>query len=246
MHPIKILAKGKFGPDDITVTVSPSNRKIDPAVESQLDALWEKKLAKALAAGKNIYNGISYRLNSLEEKAGKLHFDLSTFDYKTRDGLMEAEGYYNLSDEYLRKGCFTGASIRTSDHKFLMVAISSTSMNTNKTDLIGGIIEVFGVANAGSDIFKSLYREMAEEALITEGDIQESYLKAVYLNASTNCGMYFEVVLSISADELLRRFETQSNDADIKGLIALTREEYCTALEGHNESKKFIRTILEI
>ena len=51
---------------------------------------------------------------------------------------------------------------------------------------------------------------MAEEALITEGDIQESYLKAVYLNASTNCGMYFEVVLSISADELLRRFETQS------------------------------------
>ena len=37
----KILIKGKFKPDDIIVSISESTRKIDPFVESKLDAIWE-------------------------------------------------------------------------------------------------------------------------------------------------------------------------------------------------------------
>lgn len=43
----RILAKGKFKPEDIVVTVYESNRKVDLTTEGQLDYLWEEKERKA-------------------------------------------------------------------------------------------------------------------------------------------------------------------------------------------------------
>lgn len=246
MYPIKVLARGSFGPEDLLITRSSSNRRIDPIVEGQLDTLWEQKVRDAERTGKNLYNGISYRLNTLSEKRGKLAIDFGTFDYKTRDGLPDAQGYFALSDEYLRKGCYSIATIRTSDNRYLIVELSGKSMNPNKTELIGGIMELPIELQTGRDVFECFYVEMQEEAMIEKRDIEEIFLKMVYLTPTGNCGFYYEVILHTSANELLHRFAHASKDADIKRLMSYSRSEYLGLLKAHTETKKFLATVVEI
>lgn len=108
----RILVTGKFNPEDLIVSVNPSNRHIDQSVEAQLEDIWKEKVRKAEEAGKVCYNGLSYRLNTIQEEDGKVFIDFGTFEYKVRDGLIAIPEYFNLSEEYYRKGCFTTASIK--------------------------------------------------------------------------------------------------------------------------------------
>lgn len=243
----KVLVEGKFLPKDFTVSVSASTRKVDPAIEAQLDALWEVKKKKADEEGKNCYNGISYRLNSIQEQDGKLVVDFGTFEYKVRDGLIAIPEYFELSEEYYRKGCFSTATVRTSDGLYVMAELSGKSMNENTVDLIGGIMETNIAFGSGKDIFRSFYDELEEEAGIKEGDIQECSLKAIYLEVRTNVAFYFEATLNISSDDLLKRFE-DNKDEDIQALRAYSRNEYIDALEHHRSpNKQFIaRQLLQI
>ncbi len=75
----RVLVSGKFHSSDLLVSTSFSNRKIDNDVEVQLDDIWLKKVADATSKGKNIYNGLSYRLNTLEYDGNKLKVDFGRF-----------------------------------------------------------------------------------------------------------------------------------------------------------------------
>lgn len=243
----KIIVSGKFAPEDLIVSVSPSNRKIDPAIEGQLDALWEAKKKQADVDGKNCYNGLSYRLNSIEEQDGKLQIDFGTIEYKAWGGLVDIPEYFDLSEGYWRKGCFSTATIKTADSRYLMVELSGRSMNQNTVDFIGGIMETNIAFETGKEVFRSFSDELEEEAGIREEDIKECFLKAVYLEERTNVGFYFEVVLNTSSRELLERFK-ENKDEDIKSLVVYTKDEYLEAVEKHRSpNKQFIaRHLLHI
>ncbi len=241
-----ILAQGKFKPEDIAVTVSESSRKIDPEIESQIEQLWEKKLQGAQEKGQKIYNGLSYRLNSLKSEHGKLDLDFGVFDFKTRECLLEAEGYFDLSEDFWRKGCHTLATVKTSDSKYLLVDLSGKSMNLNKTVLLGGIMETEPPIKVGEDLFESLFRELEEEAFIKRSEIVSCLLKLVYINSKTNVGFYFEVPLNISSIDLEDRFNSSEKEIDIKSLKILSREEYLNILKNHNENKQFLANLIEI
>lgn len=236
----KVLVRGKLLPEDFVVSVNESTRKIDPSIEGQLDALWEAKKKKADENGQNCYNGISYRLNSIQERDGKVVVDFGTFEYKVRDGLIAIPEYFDLPEEYYRKGCFSTATVKTSDGLYLMAELSGKSMNENTVDLIGGIMETNIAFHSGKDIFRSFYDELEEEAGVKEGDIQECHLKAVYLEARTNVAFYFEVILNVSSDDLLKRFK-ENKDEDIHALCFYTQEKYLDALKHHRSpNKQFI------
>lgn len=243
----QILVSGAFSPEDFVVSVNESTRKIDPAIEGQLDALWEAKKKKADEDGKNCYNGISYRLNSIQERDGKVTVDFGTFEYKVRDGLIAIPEYFDLPEEYYRKGCFSTATVRTSDGLYVMAELSGKSMNENTVDLIGGIMETNITFASGTDVFRSFYDELEEEAGIREEDIQECFLKAVYLEARTNVAFYFEVIVNPSSEELQKRFE-KNQDEDIRTLCFYNREEYIDALENHRSPNKqfIVRQLLKI
>ncbi len=242
----KILVIGKFNPSDLQVSVSESNRKIDSTIEAQLEQIWQTKKAKANEDGRICYNGISYRLNSLEEKDGKVILDFGTFEYKVRDGLIAIPEYFNLSEEYWRKGCFTCASIKTSDDRYVMVELSGKSMNDNKVDLVCGLMETNVAMTTGDDIFKSFYNELEEEACITKKDIQQLCLRAVYVASGTNAAFYFEVILNVFSTELLARFK-ENKDADIKSLRVFTQAEYLGVLGTHDSlNKQFTVKLLQI
>ncbi len=236
----RILVKGKFDPEDLLVSVSESNRKIAPAIEGQLDAFWEAKKKHADENGKVCYNGISYRLNAIEERDGKVVVDFGMFEYKVRDGLIAIPEYFELPEEYYRKGCFSTATVKTSDGYYLMAELSGKSMNENRTELIGGMMETNIAFQSGADIFKSFYDELEEEAGIKEKDIATCVLTAIFLEESTNVGFYFEVVTTISSNDLLERFQ-KNQDQDIRALQIHTRTEYKDMLNRHRDpSKKFI------
>ena len=242
----RILATGKYKPSDLQIVVSESTRKIQPQVENKLEAIWQAKVKKAEEKGQVCYNGISYRLNSLKEEGGQLILNLGTLEYKVRDSLTAIPEYFDLSEEYFRKGCFTSASIKTSDNLYLMAELTGKSMNPNSIDLIGGIMETDIDMEIGNDVFKSLYKELEEEAGITQKDINECYLQTIYLEYKTNVAFYFEVILNVTAEELVERFKN-NKDGDIKSLRVFTREEYINVLNHHPRiNKQFTAKLLQI
>lgn len=236
----QILASGQFEPKDIVVSVSPSNRKINDQVEAQIEALWSIKLQSALAAGKKIYNGLSYRLNSWAVVDNKLHLDFGVFDFKTMECVIDAAGYFDLNQDYFRNGCHTLSTIRTSDNQYLLVELSGKSMNYNTIDFIGGIMETNFAMNTSEDVFSSFYEELLEEACISKTDIELCYLAFIYLNANTNIGFYFEVVLNVTAETLLQRFQETGKDQDIKAVRVFSKDQYLAMLGTLNSNKQFI------
>lgn len=243
----EILVLGKFTPDDLVVSLSESNRKIDPKIEAQIDAIWEEKKKKAEEDGRVCYNGTTYRLNSLKEEGGKIVLDFGLIDFKTGICLGEIPRYFDLPEAYYKKGCYNNAIVKTSDDHYLIVEMSGKSMNSNNTDLLGGIMEKPMEMNTNEDVFNSIYIELMEESCIIKPDIKDIYLRAIYLNAKTNVGFYFEVTLNISAGELQRRFTAENKDPDIKSLKDFSREEYLSHLRNHkSENKQFVAEIIQI
>lgn len=242
----KVLALGKFAPDHLQITQSVSTRAIDPGVETQLEALWQTKLAKALEQGKHIYNGLSYRLNAFVQEGNTLKLDLGIIEYKVRDGLIDIPEYYDLPEPFYRKGCYTTATVKTSDDLYLLAELSGKSMNLNTIEMLGGIMETDPPVQVGRDVFGSLFKELEEEALVMPSDISEAYLRALFLECRTNIALYFEVILNVSSEEIFARFQKESKDADIKQLKAHTRTEYLEALHTHNANKQLMTELLSI
>lgn len=242
----KILAIGAFGPENLHISLTESNRAIKQDIELQIDTLWEEIQRQALAEGRICYNGTSYRLNSLNEEGSELFIELGLLEFKARTTLPKIDGYFELPVMYYRKGCYCGATVRTSDNHYLVVETSGKSMNYNAFELLGGIIEKPQEMHTGTDIFESQFLELEEEACIQKHDIANCTLRAVYLDTTTNIGFYFEVELKISAKDILERFTLENQDQDIQALKALTLDEYETFLRNHSSSKRFIATVRQI
>lgn len=242
----RILASGMFTPSDLHITVAASNRKIDPATESQLNTAWESMVRQSQQEGRLLYNGSSYRLNSFVHTNGTLKLELAPFDYKIRDGLIRIPNYFTLDEPYYRKGCYATATVRTADGAYLMVRLSGKSMSTLKIDNIGGIVDAEPPITSGSGLFAALYKEFAEEALITEQDISRCYLRAMLLEQLTNVGFYFEVTLRVTAKDIIARQDHGELDQEIASVLVLSRDEYITTLQKADASKQLIATMVLI
>lgn len=231
----RILASGRFSPEDLEVSVGPSNRQISPEIENKIEATWEKVLEDAKAKGKTCYNGLSYRLNSLQEENGKLVLNFGTLEFRVRNGIRKTPGYFDLPEEFFVKGCYTDATVKTSDGWYLLIELSGKSMNENDIDFIGGIMETNFGMKTGQDIFDSFYTELKEEGRINSEDIQEVYLQSVLLSHSTNIAFHFEVVLNVTLEDVLKR---ENEDAEVASLQGFSREEYIKILENHKSPNK--------
>jgi len=159
-------------------------------------------------------------------------------DFKTRFGLREALPKIDFDETMYRNGCYVGATVKTSDDKYLMVKLSGKSMNRNSNDVLGGIMET-NIEMSSEYIFKVLHTELKEEAGVEELEIKNTTLKAIYQGMYTNIGFYLETELSISSDEILKRFKSNS-DVDVVGIEVYSYEQYLEVLKNHNENKGLI------
>ena len=234
----EILVKGDFGPEDMVVSVGPSNLVILDEVAEDIEQIWSEKLKEAKEKGLNLYNGKSYRLNSFDYTDGKIVLGLGVMDFKTRYGLRFALSNVSFDESMYRNGCFVGGSVRTSDGNYLMVKLSGKSMNNNTYDFLGGMMEL-EVPMSDAYVFDVMYEELKEEAGIEREEVSEMVLRGVYRDIYTNVGFYMTIQLSLSTKEVLERFSGIS-DVDIAGIEAYSYDEYVELLRGHNENKQFV------
>lgn len=237
----KLLIKGSFTADDLIVSVNPSNLVILDSAKEDIEKIWNEKMKEAKEEGLNLYNGTSYRLNSLKEENGKIYLDFAEMDFKTRFGLREALLKIDFDETMYRNGCYVGATVKTSDDKFLMIKLSGKSMNRNKYDVLGGVMET-NIEMSPNYIFQVLHAELNEEAGIEESEIENTILRAIYQGKFTNIGFYLETELSISSDEILKRFES-NDDVDIAGIEVYSYDKYLEALQNHNSNKQLIHDL---
>jgi hypothetical protein len=231
----KLFVEGNFTADDLVVSVSPSNLVILDSVKGDIEKIWENKMHEAQERGLHLYNGTSYRLNSLKEENGKIHLDFGIVDYKTRYGLRDALPKVQFDETMYRNGCYVGASVKTSDERYLMVKLSGKSMNRNTHDLLGGIMET-NIPMDSDYVFKVLRAELLEEAGIKESEIASMVLRAMYQDMYTNAAFYLEVELSVSSVEIQERFNHNS-DVDIAAIEVYSYDDYLQALQNHKEKQ---------
>lgn len=237
----KILVQGNFTPRDLVVSVSPSSLIVLDSVKKDIEEIWKSKIKEAKEKGLHLYNGTSYRLNSLRKENGKIYLDFGIMDFKTRFGLREVLPNIDFDETMYRNGCYVGATVKTSDDKYLMIRLSGKSMNRNTYDVLGGIMETNTEMNS-EYIFNVLHTELKEEAGIEEFEIENTILKAIYQGTYTNIGFYLETELSISSNEILRRFE-ENTDVDIAGIEIYSYDEYLKVLQSHNSNKQLIHDL---
>jgi hypothetical protein len=236
----KLFIEGNFTADDLVISISPSNLVLLDSVKDDIEKIWDTKMREAQERGLNLYNGTSYRLNSFKEKDGKIYLDFGVMNYKTRYGLREALPKIQFDETMYRNGCYVGATVKTSDDKYLMVKLSGKSMNRNTHDLLGGVMET-NIPMDSNYIFKVLRAELLEEAGIKESEIVSMVLRAIYQDMYTNAAFYLEVELSVSSDEIQERF-SQNIDVDIAGIEVYSYDEYLQVLENHKE-KQIVREV---
>jgi hypothetical protein len=233
---------GNFNSNDLIVSVSPSNLLILDSVKKDITEIWEAKLKESEEKNLNLYNGDTYRLNSIKEKNGKVYLDFAILDFKTRFGLREALPKIDFDETMYRNGCYVGATVKTLDDKYLMIKLSGKSMNRNTNDVLGGVMET-NIEMNSEYIFNVLHTELQEEAGVEESEIKNTFLKAIYQGMYTNIGFYLEAELLISSDEVLQRFESNV-DVDVAEIEVYTYIEYLEVLKNHNENKGFIHDLL--
>ena len=238
MSEFRIILEGKFYEKDIEISRSPSNRKIDPIAESEIDSIWEETLKDAKINNKIAYNGTSYRLNDFKIEDNKLSLDFSVVSFKVRSGLRKTSTFPNLSEEYFHKACSAGSIVQTSDGKFVMIKLSGKSLSTLSTDVLGGMMEYPYPLKNGTDLFDQQYREMYEEGRIRKEDISDIYLRNLIQCPGGQVLLSFQVTLSVSSDEVRQRFDSEESDPDIAEILIFDRDDYIDMMQNHESVSK--------
>ena len=241
----KALVTGKLTAKDISITVKKSNLNLTPEIESRVEEVWKDKLIESEKRGANIFNGVSYRMNSWSYNQRKLKLELSPYDYKHRLGLITMIKNGEISSyDYPHNGCFVGATVLTSDNLYIMIKLSGTSMNLNTLEMLGGMVETETQFSDQNFLFDVLYQELEEEAGIIKSDITQCYLESMFTGGTSHFGFYFNVVLNKSSSELQKRFG-HNQDTDIESLVFLSREDYLITLRNMSNNKRLIASLVE-
>ena len=235
----QVLVTGSFGPEDIEITVSESTLVVSNETKQRIENIWNAKEQEAKEKDPNLYNGMSYRLNSWLQQDGRLELDFGLIDYKTRLGLVLLSGQQVFTEQEQHKGCFVGGSVQTSDGYYVMLKLTGKSMNLDTTEVIGGITEDNIPIDQGPYLYSVMYEELEEEAGITVGDVKNISIDMMYTDSHYHTGFYFTVDLSITRKELESRF-VDNNDVDVDSLLLYTKDEYVQVMQDHNTNKQLM------
>ena len=235
------LVTGNLQPDDISITVSDSNLELTKEIEDRIENIWLEKLSESESRGKQIYNGTSYRLNNWVYSDNKLHLELAVFNFKHRLGLLAMTAGGEIDpNTYDQAGCYVGATVITSDNKYIMVELSGKSMNYNTYDLLGGMAETdVNMSKNGDYLFNSLLKELKEEAGIVHQDIVDKHLRMFYRSTHAHFAFHFMIETNVTKETLEERFTT-NDDVDIAGLCFFDEEEYVSKLNSLGPTKELI------
>lgn len=213
----KLLWKGSASEKEIDVEINDvSSRKIEPTIESKLEGMWKEKLNEANRKGTNLYDGISYRLDSFQVVEKGVKLTVSPIKFSVRSSLKRIPELEHLGEEYYSHGLSVAGFVVTNDGKYVFAKKSSTSASSLKTDIIGGVLEEIQPPT-GEGIFNMGRKELKEEINTDGKDITEMRVVGIVRSPSTDIVIVTYTQLSLSEYELRQKFEARE-DKELEGI----------------------------
>jgi predicted NUDIX family phosphoesterase len=234
----KILAKGPFEPQNIKITVTENNRRTNPEIESMIETTWEEVSLKAKNENQMLWNGLSLSLNDLEVNGDQLTLMTCVVEFKQRVGISRNfNRIEHLGKEYFDMGMAVGCIIETGDNNFIFINRSSRSVNMNRTDLVGGVMDRID-ATCGNDLIAHGYQEIKEEINLDQADIKSMSILGIVMAPTSNVIVIMDVKVDCSLEEILLKFELGHDDeADsLKIVPASELKDFLITLGGYKPS----------
>ena len=221
----KVLATGKWLPEQIDVVHSLSNRKINPDWEVECEAEWLRKVEDAKISGKKAWDSVTYRLNDLNVENNRVLLDLGTILFRIRNTFPSIVEGQEVEEEYFPKGVFVAGLIQTTDDLFVFGKLSGKTLVKRKIDFIGGtLVKDELIVNNGSDLITALEAELEEEINVSPENVESYHLISVVLSDRFNVGLIYHVQLKVSSETVLESFQ-QANDQEMSNVIFVEKKD---------------------
>jgi hypothetical protein len=229
MNKTSILLTCNLGLSEINIDIKPSDRKVDPELESQVASTWAKILKEAEKSGQLAYeNEYTYRLNGFTFDKGNLELEIAQIPFSIRYALTKLPRTFELREDYWPKGLFVASIVKTSDDFFVFGSKSSKNLSSNalkvkKIDPIGGMLDE-QVLDVNLYLDKMLKNELLEEAGINPKFIEEVRCIGLLISRSSNIGIINYTRINVTKNELNESFK-QLNDGEFSDLIFVEKSE---------------------
>ncbi len=203
-----------------------STRKVDPIYEQKIIADWNTHLDSCAERGENVWDGTSYRVNSIIKEQNAVYIELGPIKWSIRSPIRFIEELHKQGTDYRGNGAFVTALLQTSDKMFVFGKRPNGALTT-----IGGLISGEETPIHTFEDFDSMQNiELMEEIGIDASHItQRDFLGMLYSSAA-DVGFIFMLSTSLSASEVTNQFQKKQDD-EISSLVFIPATELSTHMQ---------------
>ena len=221
MH-AKLLLNQHFSFDDLVITNAPNSLVLDGATKEKLAGIWQQVEADAQAAGKKVWDGLTYRMNQFSVQDSKLHLELAEMPFSMRRSLETLQEKEGENEAWMPNGVAVSPLVQTCDGKFLFGKLSGTTMSTRVYGTFGGIVDRH--IGSGEELWAMFLTEMHEEANIQERDVVQKSIEGIVRSKRGVAIIVAHVQIALSAEEATCKFAEREDD-EMSEMIAVDVQE---------------------
>lgn len=217
-HKYKVLVKGNFKEDDISVTFSNNKSKTNKFIEKAIDESYKEVSKNRLRAKLNVdyFESKIYRLENFQYNGNKLDLVLGTCLFKELQGTNASHSVFGdiYGKEFLANGLLVQALVKTRDGKYILGRrVSDKKKENEELAIFGGTADLDeGLINNGKDLFEKIRIELRQELGVDDYDISKLELNYLVEDWKYYPIFYFYTELNISQVQLEDKFKNLLQD----------------------------------
>ncbi len=233
----KVLFVGPIDSSKLKVDVVESNRRTNPQIDQMVEEKWKELKSWADREGRTLFNGTSYRLNTVTEVDDAVKLEVAEIKYNIRRSLAGLSDILSeYGEDFYGKGMAIGGPVRTLDGKYVFGLRSGKSVTPTDIDFIGGILEDFEFKD-GSSLLEKDKSELCEELGIGDLDIRSIEILGLVLSNTGNVIVITFTDLAVNSNQLSQLFSNA--DEEMKKIIFVEEnalKNYLNNLGGYKPS----------
>jgi len=215
----------------VNISIAPqSSRHIDDAIEKELQKKWEEQLEACRKVGQHMWDGESYRVNTISLEGDTLHIELGPIMWSTRSPIRYADALHERSEDYWGRGAFVSSLIRCKDGQYVFGTRANEALDRSTITTVGGLICKEGPdITSFEDFSRKLEHEIEEELGVPATDILEEQFLGIVYSRRADIGFIYTCTLNLTQEELQATFQHHSDD-ELEQLLFIPEEELQTFL----------------
>lgn len=229
----KIIFDKKLKITEIKPNKIKSSLIIPDYIKNKIDQKWQEMEITAKEKEATLFNGQTYRLESIKKTNNEYTLNVSLINFKERRCLEYLEKESDLGD-ISSNGLAIGGFLKTLEGDYIFGALTGKSFNHNKADFIGGIVDSrIELTSAG--LWNKFLEEIEEETGLNAKHISDGIYLGIIKTQVDNCVLLCSAKIQLTKLEITKIFNT-SLDHEMKGLefvSATDLENYLNKLGGY-------------